>query len=646
MTTISFAPPTDPLVANVRIPGSKSFTNRALICAILADEDSKLVGASNSFDSRLLISALRQLGANIRTCEDHLCISGGSLRPFSGTIDVGPAGTTMRFLTALCALTPGTDVEIRGSHRMHQRPIGALVNGLTQLGADIEHVETPGCPPLRIRGKSLSGGTVHMDGSTSSQFLTALLLTAPLLPDGLRLEVSGEIVSESYLNMTAETMRAFGVDVSHPDERTWVVNPGQKYRATEYEVEADLTGATYFAGLAAINGGTIQIHPVRNDSTQGDVQFSEILKKMDCVITHTGDVLIVSGPEKLCAITADLSLLPDAAQTLAVVAACAEGTSRITGLSTLRDKECDRIEAIQSELKKLDISTRSGPDWIEIDGGIPKTGQIISTFDDHRMAMAFSLISGRTAVTIDHPHVVRKSFPDFWKMLRQCGIISTAATRIIPSVIGRTVDELVAQIDKLPPSIEIIELRVDRIEQISKSTLDELHTRVQRPAILTCRSVADGGDWKSTESDRLELLRHAARQNWAFVDIELAIAAEWPWEEFRKQAFLLSWHDVLGTPDDLEKIWNEMQQYPASLKKIIPTTRSESDAERILDLCERHAGQNLIAFGMGELGKFTRFESVRRGTWGSFASVNEATAPGQYHWRELQNIIETIRYPR
>lgn len=189
MTSISLSPSPDPLVANVRIPGSKSFTNRALICAVLADGESQLVGTSPSLDSRLLVSALKQLGADIRIENDTLLIRGTSLRPFSGTLDVGPAGTTMRFLTTLCSLIPGTNVILRGSHRMHQRPIGALVSGLEQLGANIKYLEKTHCPPLQIVGKQLPGGTVKMDGSVSSQFLTALLLTAPLLPNGLRLEI-------------------------------------------------------------------------------------------------------------------------------------------------------------------------------------------------------------------------------------------------------------------------------------------------------------------------------------------------------------------------------------------------------------------------------------------------------------------------
>lgn len=428
MSEITLHSPLTPITASVAVPGSKSYTNRALLMAALASGTSHLTSVSTSTDCEAMIRALRALGVSISQPDASTIVvdgCGGSFEEVKATIDVGPAGTTMRFLAALCAAIPGIDVILRGSERMHMRPIGDLVNAVRQAGATIDYLLHENCPPLRIHSTSpLQGRGISLNGSTSSQFISALLLSAPLFADGLDVTIEGKQISTSYIDMTIQSLADFGVEVSHVNYQHFYVSSGQRFHARDYQVEGDASGASYLWALAALSGGTITVENVNPASAQGDIKFPSLLERMGCSIRAGDRSITVSGPQKLRAIEADMTLMPDTAQTLAAVAACAEGTTVLRGLSTLKVKETDRIEALRAELSKMGIHTDTGPDYIAVHGGTPKPARI-ATYDDHRMAMSFAILVGRTGtIQISDPKVVEKSFPDFWPTLASLGIHS------------------------------------------------------------------------------------------------------------------------------------------------------------------------------------------------------------------------------
>jgi 3-phosphoshikimate 1-carboxyvinyltransferase len=423
--------------AQVDIPGSKSFTNRALIMAALSCGNSQLQRASLSDDSRALLNALRQLGLTYQQRGTQISVTGLSSfeSAFRGEVDVGPAGTSCRFLCALFAGLAGCEVTLKGSERLHMRPIADLVNALRGVGARIEYLGRDGCPPLAIHGQALPGGRVAIPGSTSSQFFSALLLCSPLFTHGLEIEVQGEQISRSYIDMTLQSMRDFGISVSNENYRRYSVPAGARYQARNYCIEGDGSGASYFWGIAAVNRGCIRVLNINPESAQGDVHFPQLLAQMGCQLrsgfehaadgSRVGWIEIQGAP--LTAIDADLTLLPDCAQTLAVVAACASGRSTLRGLSTLRIKETDRIAALQTELAKLGVETSASADSLSIEGLGHECAALrparIATYEDHRMAMSFAVLAGRfNGLQIEEPQVVTKSFPDFWERLQALGI--------------------------------------------------------------------------------------------------------------------------------------------------------------------------------------------------------------------------------
>ena len=426
MQSYNIQPLAAPITAKIVMPGSKSYSNRALIMASLANGESVLKNVSVGDDSAVLISALRQLGIVIKQTGSMASVigNGGKFLPVKCAINVGAAGTAMRFLTAFCACVPG-EIILDGSERMRARPIGPLVDALRGLGANIEYQNDSGFPPLFIKGATLPGGDVEILGSVSSQYITALLLTAPLLAEGLVLKVIGEQISASYIAMTIAGLKDFGIKVEQPENNIYYVKAGQIYQAREYSIEGDASGASYLWAIAALTGSTIKLENINPNSAQGDVAFVDILERMDCKVTKDihGQAITVQGPKQLKAINVDMSNMPDTAQTLAVVAAFADGESNITGLSTLKIKETDRLLALQQELAKMGIQTKIGPDFITVSGGEPR-GAVIDTYDDHRMAMAFASAGAKIpGLAVNNPSVVSKSFPSFWDELRNLGII-------------------------------------------------------------------------------------------------------------------------------------------------------------------------------------------------------------------------------
>lgn len=425
MKKIEIIPPKELKNNEIAIPGSKSYTNRALVMAALGIGKSIIKGYSEGDDSKALIQALEKLGIKIEKSDDGIMVhgNGGKFSQFKGKIDVGAAGTTMRFLTSLCCLAPG-EIILDGSERMRERPIEELVEALKSLGANIEYLEKGGFPPLKIKGGNIKGGEISMNGSVSSQYFTSLFLIAPCLEDSLKIKVKGEQISKSYIDMTINGLKSFGVEVLNNNYKEYVVNSREKYKSIEYQVEGDASGASYFFGIAAVTRLNIRVSNINPNSNQGDIVFVNLLEEMGCkVIKNEKENWIeVKGPEKLKSIECNMELMPDVAQTLAVVASFAEGKTKIMGLSTLKIKETDRIQALKNELDKMGIRVEADNDFIVIYGGNPK-GVEIETYRDHRMAMAFSIAGCRiSGVKILDPGVVSKSFPDFWEKLKELGV--------------------------------------------------------------------------------------------------------------------------------------------------------------------------------------------------------------------------------
>lgn len=418
-----------PITGDVVIPGSKSFTNRALVMASLAEGRSVLDGISESVDSYKLVDALAQLGIACHQDKDIVVVDGNSgwFSPRDCYINVDAAGTAMRFLTALCACVPGR-IVLDGNERMRRdRPIKDLTDAVVQLGAPIQttlYGDSWGHPPLTISGGLISGRNVRISGKKSSQFITALLLVAPLLPNGLDITVEGKQVSPSYIDMTIAGMKDFGVVVENDGYQTYHVAPGQHYRATNYHIEGDASGASYLWSLAALTGSCVRVRNIHPSSCQGDATFPDILGEMGCIVRKNSaeQWIEVQGQWPLRAVNVDMNSRPDTAQTLAVVAAFAQGKTTITGLSTLPDKESKRIEDMVEEFAKIGIQAQGDTDQLVVEGGNPH-GAVIEVHNDHRMAMSFAIAGTRVpGVVIQDPLVVGKSFPEFWDMLKRLGV--------------------------------------------------------------------------------------------------------------------------------------------------------------------------------------------------------------------------------
>lgn len=409
-------PPGRPVSGTVRPPGSKSLTNRALVVAALARPGvSRLYGVLDADDSRAMLEGLRHLGVLIDDNEDPWLVlgTGGDLQPASETVNVGASGTTARFLTAVATLASGP-TTIDGTPRMRQRPIGPLADALQALGADL--TTTGGYPPVRIGGSArLRGGVVRVDSTRSSQFASALLLVSPLAEGPLEIELEGPVVSRSYLDGTVEVMAAFGAEVESDGDRFRVEATG--YTKSHYTIEADASAAVYPAVAAAITGGSVLIQGIPPGSSQPDLAVIWLLERMGCVVSHDDEGIRVTGPEHLSPVDADLTGAPDGALALAVAALFADGPSRLSGLSTLRVKETDRLGALETEISRLGAGASVDGDSLEIVPG-PLRPAVIETYDDHRMAMSFAL-AGLVVpgIRIADPAVVSKTWPGFFSML-------------------------------------------------------------------------------------------------------------------------------------------------------------------------------------------------------------------------------------
>jgi len=410
--------PCKPVQATLTLPGSKSYTHRALMAAALAAGASVLTNALAAEDTELTAAALTQLGAGIDWQGTTIRVTGrsGRWRPARLPIYLGNSGTSMRFLTALAALGEG-EYLLTGTERLCQRPLGELLEALRQAGVQAVSERGDGCPPVRVTG-GLTGGRTQLSGSISSQYLSALLFIGPLAPKGLKIDITGELVSRPYVDLTLEVLGNFGISYYREGYRYFELPGGQSYLPREYEIEADASSASYFWAAAAVTGGRVTITNLSLESSQGDAAFPEVLGRMGCAVESTPAGLTVQGGP-LQGVTVDMATMPDLVPTLAVLAAFAAGDTVITGVAHLRHKESDRLAAVAAELGKLGIEARETADGLVIRGGAPK-GAVIHTYNDHRIAMSFAVAGLKIpGVTIEDPECVAKSFPDFWQFFRQ-----------------------------------------------------------------------------------------------------------------------------------------------------------------------------------------------------------------------------------
>lgn len=405
-----------PVRGAIRPPGSKSITNRALVCAALAEGRSTLQGALKSDDTRVMIDSLGKLGLVV----DHdsaaktITIDGCSGRPPANEADlyVGNSGTTVRFLAAMATLGRGR-IRLDGARRMQQRPIADLLLALEQLGAKAASERGTGCPPVVVEGNGLPGGTARVAGDISSQFLSGLLMAAPCALAPVVLNVEGPLVSKPYVDMTLAVMRCFGVSVGVEDLKRFSIAAPQTYRAQCFEIEPDASAASYFFAAAAITGGEVTVEGLSRKSLQGDVAFCDCLESMGCQVRWGGRAITVTG-RPLRGVEVNMNAISDTVQTLAAVALFADGPTRITGVGHIRHKETDRIGALATELRKLGANVKEEPDGLLITPA-PLHKAAIDTYDDHRMAMSLALVGLRQpGVVIREPGCTSKTYPDFF----------------------------------------------------------------------------------------------------------------------------------------------------------------------------------------------------------------------------------------
>lgn len=405
----------------VRIPGSKSLSNRALLLAAVASGSTKVTNLLDSEDVNHMLAALRSLGVDYELSDDRTAVTvhglGGNFQQCdSEHIFLGNAGTAMRPLTAMLALS-NVQVELTGEPRMTERPIGDLVNVLTDAGADITYLQQPNYPPVQIRGSALRNFHWSVNGNLSSQFLTALLMAAPMTGQHIQIDIIGELVSTPYIDITLDIMQRFGVTVENHGYQTFVIPEGQQYQSPgEYLVEGDASSASYFLAAGAILGGPVTVHGIGKHSIQGDLKFAEVLEKMGATLVYEDSCIRVSRQQsELVGIQMDMNHIPDAAMTIATTALFAQGKTRIANVYNWRVKETDRLRAMATELLKTGAEVEEGHDFITI---VPPeklvANAVIDTYNDHRVAMCFALLSLQVPVHIRDPGCTAKTFPTFF----------------------------------------------------------------------------------------------------------------------------------------------------------------------------------------------------------------------------------------
>lgn len=410
----------------IKLPGSKSISNRILLLSALAEGTTEIKSLLASDDTHVMLMALQKLGVrwiqHDETQDFAVTGTGGSLPVHSADLFMGNAGTAIRPLTAALAAIGG-DYTVHGVARMHERPIGDLVDALNAAGARIDYTGNPGFPPLHIHRGRLRPQRMQVRGNVSSQFLTALLMAAPLIAreQSLTIEVVGELISKPYIEITLNLLARFGIQIERDAWAVFTIRAGQMYQSPGViHVEGDASSASYFLAAGAIAGGPVRVEGVGRSSIQGDVRFVEALQQMGAEITMGDNWIEAKSTGALKAIDADFNHIPDAAMTIAVAALYADGTSTLRNIASWRVKETDRLAAMATELRKLGALVEEGSDYLRVTPPIVLQPATIDTYDDHRMAMCFSLaalngaLRDGTTVRINDPQCVAKTFPDYF----------------------------------------------------------------------------------------------------------------------------------------------------------------------------------------------------------------------------------------
>ncbi len=410
-----------PIVGSIRVPGSKSITNRALVCAAMAKGKSTLHGVLESEDTTVMVDAWRQLGLRVdwdrSTCT--LTIDGCAGQPPQpeGTLFIANSGTSIRFLTAALAATQGK-YTLDGIERMRERPIGDLIRGLQSWGADISsrNSQNPECPPVQLNARGLRGGLAHVRGDVSSQFLSGMLMAAPYCASDVIIEVQGELVSKPYVDMTLSVMQAFGVSPTTREHGKYQFSAPACYVATNYSIEPDASAASYFLAAAAITGGKVRVEGIGLDALQGDVRFANVLEAMGCELKSDRDCIEISGRASR-GIDINMADISDTVQTLAAVALFAEGPTRVRGVAHNRHKETDRIGDLIKEIRRLGAQAHEHDDGLTIVPGKLQACEL-QTYRDHRMAMSFALVAMKVpgCIVLD-PRCTEKTYPQFFEDL-------------------------------------------------------------------------------------------------------------------------------------------------------------------------------------------------------------------------------------
>jgi 3-phosphoshikimate 1-carboxyvinyltransferase len=418
-----------PLHATVRVPGSKSLTNRALLIASLANGTTRLTNALFSDDSRYFAEALQTLGFDVQLDEaDHeMTVTGlgGKIPVNRAELFIGNAGTAARFLSAFLTLGNGEYI-LDGEPRMRERPIGDLVDSLTQLGAAIQPLHPSPfilhpssiCPPIKVIASGLPGGKTKMAGNVSSQFLSALLMVAPYAKSPIDIEVTTDLNSKPYVDMTIAIMRDFGVEIERQEYDRFILHPSSFLPLSSYSIESDASAASYFFAAPAICGGTVRVENISRASKQGDIAFLDVLQQMGCRVKEGDNFIEVTGTESLRGVDVDMRDISDTAQTLAAIAPFASSPTKIRGIAFIRAKETDRVHAVCTELARLGVRVEEHEDGMTIYPCDDIRPAMIQTYNDHRMAMAFSLIGLRAeGIVIENPSCVSKTFPNYLEVL-------------------------------------------------------------------------------------------------------------------------------------------------------------------------------------------------------------------------------------
>lgn len=415
-------PPIAKIEGEINLPGSKSVSNRALLLAALANGETQITNLLRSDDIGHMLNALRKLGVAYSLSDDGTrCTITGNSGAFHQTsqteLYLGNAGTAMRPLCAALCLGTG-EYTLTGEPRMQERPIGPLVTSLRQAGAQIDYMKNEGYPPLHIVANGLSGGQITIDGTLSSQFLTALLMASPLAQSDTTITIEGDLVSKPYIDITLHMMAQFGVTVENYGYQRFAVQGGQSYQSPgTLLVEGDASSASYFLAAAAIKGGAVKVTGIGKKSIQGDTRFADVLQAMGANVEWGDDYILVRRGQ-LHGVDMDMNHIPDAAMTIATAALFAEGRTAIRNIYNWRVKETDRLHAMTTELRKVGADVVEGEDFIEITPPARLTHAAIDTYNDHRMAMSFSLLAlDPASVTINDPKCTAKTFPDYFEKL-------------------------------------------------------------------------------------------------------------------------------------------------------------------------------------------------------------------------------------